>query len=95
MQFFGSFNEMAAGMGQNIHGTMSVFNAVPEHQKTEFNRALNELGKRIVWATNTIIPIVRGSDNPAYADIRKRLDAMQSERQSLDATFMNAYLNDE
>jgi hypothetical protein len=84
MQVFHSYNEMAAGMGQNVHGTMSVFNAtegrtqgrfeggafMPQENRRRLDKAFNNLNLLFVEASSMIGGFRRGSPELEQAWLR-------------------------
>jgi hypothetical protein len=64
MEVFGSFNEMATAMGQDVQGTMSVFNAaegrfeggkfMPTDIRRRLDEAFNDLNRGFGWASSLI-----------------------------------------
>jgi hypothetical protein len=84
MQVFHSYNEMAAGMGQNVHSAMSVFNATEERPRGRFeggafmpldNRrrldaAFNKMNMLFVEASSMIGGFRRGSPELEQAWLR-------------------------
>jgi hypothetical protein len=96
MNIFGSFDTMAAGMGQNIHGSMSVFNAtegrfeggafMPPDNRRRLDEAFNDLNRGFVWTSSLIGGYREGS--PELEQAWLRLQELRGEVQKVAVGLM-------
>ena len=96
MQLFGSYNEMAVGMGQDIgQSSMSVFNAaegrfdgrfMPPDNRKRLDEAFNELNRLFVRASSEIGGYRQGS--PELEQAWLRLQELRDDVQKVAVNLM-------